>query len=70
MAVKRRIVWLSDEEWAALGSIAQANKSTVSAMIRSMIESPTERRPHMLPVTNAKDAQAKRDAILRGVNRK
>ena len=34
MAVKRRIIWMSDAEWAQLGQIAKERGDTISAVIR------------------------------------
>lgn len=36
MAVKRRTVWLSDDEWATLTQAAKANGHNVSEEIRSI----------------------------------
>lgn len=35
MAVKRRVIWLSDEEWAILGQVAHDNGKTISEVIRT-----------------------------------
>lgn len=38
MAVKRRVVWLSDEQWAKMGERASALKLSRSAYIAKLIE--------------------------------
>jgi hypothetical protein len=34
MAVKRRVIWMTDEEWTALGMVAQDQGVTISGVIR------------------------------------
>jgi hypothetical protein len=38
MAVKRRIIWMSDEEWAMLKQIGEDRGQTVSGVIRNFRE--------------------------------
>ena len=40
MKYKRRIVYLSDSEWDALGRIARRRKATISSTIRDMLYEP------------------------------
>jgi macrodomain Ter protein organizer (MatP/YcbG family) len=35
---KRRIIYLSDEDWARLGAKSRAEKRTISALIRDLLE--------------------------------
>lgn len=37
MAVKRRVIWMDDEDWARLGQYAGDRKVTVSAAIRKAV---------------------------------
>lgn len=71
---KRRIVYLSDEEWRTLTEQAETNGTTISAYIRSALGFST------LPFRTAREiglgqprprisAQAERDAILRKINK-
>ena len=61
MAVKRRVIWMSDEEWASLQGIAKDRGETISGVIRQFWEA-----AHRAPVAMS---QKQRDAILNQVNR-
>jgi hypothetical protein len=63
---KRRIVYLSDEEWEQLGRIAKGLKQTISATVRDLlfVPLPSEHKP-IVSVTS----QARRDELLRKINR-
>lgn len=37
MAVKRRVIWLTDADWSAIGELASAEGLTVSALIRDRL---------------------------------
>lgn len=37
MAVQRRVVWFSDEEWIKLGEMAQTEGKTISAFMRDRL---------------------------------
>lgn len=41
MAVKRRTIWMTDEEWARMGALAELRHATISQMIRDGLENPT-----------------------------
>lgn len=45
MAVKRRTIWLTDEEWATLNKVAQDRGDTVSAVIRDFWTIAADPRP-------------------------
>jgi len=45
VAVKRRTIWLSDEEWAILNGIAKDRGDTVSAIIRDFWTIAADPRP-------------------------
>jgi hypothetical protein len=75
---KRRIVYLSDKEWAEIAATARGMDMTASAYIRTLILGTRIGSP--VTVTTRLDAdgyvvgrrkaqQAERDAILRRVNR-
>ena len=36
MAVKRRVIWMGDEDWAGLTGYAEAQGDTVSGLVRRM----------------------------------
>lgn len=62
---KRRIVYLSDPEWEHLARLAKERKATISATIRSMLTSPAE-----TVAPRSVSPQAKRDELLRKINRR
>jgi len=37
MAVKKRNVWINDEDWTAMGDKAQAEGKTISVLIRERL---------------------------------
>lgn len=45
MPVKRRTIWLSDEEWALLGAHAREHKLSVSSVIRDMWQLAADKEP-------------------------
>lgn len=59
----RRIVYLSDPQWAALQRQAQAEHTSISALIRALLSVPVALRA-------AHSAQAGRDALLSKINRR
>ena len=76
---KRRIVYLSDDEWEGLKGIAQMRMSTISATIRDMMEEAIRDEVKMMqalaeaapkPIRPIKGAtQKERDDFLRAINR-
>jgi hypothetical protein len=63
---KRRIVYLSDEEWEQLARIAKGQKATISATIRDLLFIPLP--ADMKPIVSV-TSQARRDGLLNKINR-
>jgi macrodomain Ter protein organizer (MatP/YcbG family) len=61
---KRRIIYISDEEWTGLAALAQKRKLTISATIRELLTDRMETIRQTLP-----NSQAQRDELLRKINR-
>lgn len=66
MAVKRRTVWFSDEEWLILNARAKERDTSISAYIRDALvdDAPTSTIRGAMGMS-----QAERDAVLRKVNK-
>jgi len=71
---KRRIVYLSDEEWSTLLAESKARKQTASSLIRDWLRdawttNPPERGSlgPIAPISTT--SQAQRDELLRKINR-
>lgn len=62
MAVKRRIVWFSDEDWATLQEVAKDRHATISSVLRDFWTVAATRPTQAM-------TQAQRDAVLNKVNR-
>jgi hypothetical protein len=37
VAVKRRVIWMSDEEWATIGQVAKMRGETISGVLRDFL---------------------------------
>lgn len=70
---KRRIVYLSDEEWEQLGRVAKDRKITISATVRDLLPGSVQKLEAVIPVDAVLRSpwtpQAKRDELLRKINR-
>ena len=67
---KRRIVYLSDEEWSTLLAESKARKQTASSLIRDWLRdawtTDPPKRGSLSPISTS---QAQRDELLRKINR-
>jgi hypothetical protein len=70
---KRRIVYLSDEEWSTLLAESKARKQTISSLIRDWLRdawtATSPQRGSVGPVAPISTSQAHRDELLRKINR-
>jgi hypothetical protein len=73
---KRRIVYLSDEEWDAAKRLAERNSVTASELIRDCLRRGHLRDECLMPATKDQTeiagvamTQTERDAILRKINK-
>lgn len=54
MAVKKRNVWINDEDWAAMGQRAEAEGKTISILVRERVLAPPQGRAlHPVPTGRA-----------------
>ena len=72
---KRRIVYLSDEEWATLHQESKAREQTISSLIRDWLRdawtpTPPPERKGLGPIAPIATSQSQRDDLLRKINRK
>jgi hypothetical protein len=65
---KRRIVYLSDDDWEEIKELARGMSMSISGYLRAMISGSLD-QPHVRPKMTLTLTQTERDAILRKINK-